>query len=165
MALSIRLLTADDDLAAFGRIVLTSYEQLPGHPADAAYDAELLDVGARLARAPVIGAWDATTPLGCVTYVPDPANPYAEHLRDDEAGFRMLGVAPSAQGRGVGAALVEACLSAARAGGRRAVFIHSGDWMTTAHHLYHRLGFRRADDRDWDVPGVGVRLLAFERPI
>ena len=37
--------------------------------------------------------------------------------------------------------------------------------MTTAHHLYHRLGFRRADDRDWDVPGVGVRLLAFERPI
>ena len=35
MALTIRPLTADDDLAELGRIVLASYTGLDGHPADA----------------------------------------------------------------------------------------------------------------------------------
>jgi ribosomal protein S18 acetylase RimI-like enzyme len=165
MAPTIRPLTAADDLAGFGRIVLASYEGLVGHPADPTYDAEILDVAGRVERAVVLGALDGDTPLGCVTYVPDAANPFAEDLADDEASFRMLGVAAAAQGRGVGAALVETCLDAAGAAGRRAVFIHSGSWMTAAHRLYGRLGFRRAPDRDWVVPEVGVSLLGFERDV
>lgn len=95
--------------------------------------------------------------------MPDTANAFAEHLRSDEASFRMLGVDVAAQGRGVGAALVEACVAAAREGGRRAMFIHSGDWMRAAHRLYGRLGFQRAPARDWDVTDVGILLLGFER--
>jgi GNAT superfamily N-acetyltransferase len=165
VALTIRPLTADDDLAELGRIVLASYTGLDGHPADASYDAELLDVADRVRRAVVLGAFDGPEPLGCVTYVRDATSPFAEHLADTEASFRMLGVAATAQGRGVGAALVNACLDAARQDGRRTVFIHSGDWMHAAHRLYGRLGFRRSPDRDWPVPAVGVLLLGFEHDL
>jgi GNAT superfamily N-acetyltransferase len=165
MALTIRPLTADDDLAEFGRIVQASYLRLDGHPADADYDDELLDVADRVRRAAVIGAFDGGQPLGCVTYVRDVTIPFAEHLADSEASFRMLGVAAAAQGRGVGAALVTACLETARRDGRGGMFIHSGDWMHTAHRLYGRLGFRHVPERDWDVRDFGIVLLGFEHDL
>ncbi len=161
----IRPLTADDDLAEYGRIVQASYLELAGHPADPSYDAELLDVAGRVARATVIGAADGDQALGCVTYVGDVTSPFAEHLADDEASFRMLGVAAAAQGRGVGAALVDACLETARRDGRGGVFIHSGDWMHAAHRLYGRLGFRHVPARDWDVREYGIVLLGFEHDL
>ena len=165
MALTIRALTADDDLAEFGRIVLASYTRLDGHPADTSYDGELIDVADRVRRAVVIGAFDGHRPLGCVTYVRDATSPFAEHLGDDEASFRMLGVAATAQGRGVGAALVTACLDAAHEDGRGGVFIHSGDWMHAAHRMYGRLGFRHVPERDWDGREAGIVLLGFEHDL
>jgi GNAT superfamily N-acetyltransferase len=165
VALTIRRLTADDDLAEFGRIVQASYLRLAGHPADPSYDAGLLDVAGRVRRAEVIGALDGGRPLGCVTYVRDATSPFAEHLTASEASFRMLGVAAHTQGRGVGAALVVACLDAARESGRGGVFIHSGDWMHNAHRLYGRLGFRHVPERDWNVSGLGIILLGFEHDL
>lgn len=165
VALTIRPLTTGDDLAAFGRIVQASYLRLEGHPADASYDAELLDVGDRVRQAVVIGAFDGSQPLGCVTYVRDASSPFAEDLAADEASFRMLGVDAAAQGRGVGAALVTACLDTARRDGRGGVFIHSGEWMHTAHRLYGRLGFRHVPARDWDVREHGIVLLGFEHDL
>jgi GNAT superfamily N-acetyltransferase len=165
VALTIRPLTADDDVAEFGRIVLASYTRLDGHPGDPSYDHELLDVADRVRQAVVIGAFDGPHPLGCVTYVRDATSPFAEHLADDEASFRMLAVAAAAQGRGVGAALVVACLDAARQDGRGGVFIHSCDWMHTAHRLYGRLGFRQVPERDWDGREAGILLLGFEHDL
>lgn len=161
MPLTVRRLSVDDDLEAFGRIVRSAYEALPGHPPDPIYDAQLADVAARVMHTTVLGALDGTTPLGCVTYVNDPSSPHAEGLSDDEASFRMLAVSTAAQGRGVGEALVGRCLEMARLAGRSAVFIHSGDWMTTAHRLYRRLGFVSVPERDWVVPGLGITLLGF----
>ena len=165
MALTIRALTADDDLAGFGRIVLASYTRLDGHPADTSHDGELIDVTDRVRRAVVIGAFDDHRPPGCVTYVRDATSPFAEHLADNEASFRMLGVATTAQGRGVGAALVTACLDAARHDGRGGVFIHSGDWMHAAHRMYGRLGFRHVPERDWDGRDAGILLLGFDHDL
>jgi GNAT superfamily N-acetyltransferase len=158
--LTVRRLTLDDDVEAFGRIVVASYQALPGLPDDPGYIEELLDVASRVGQATVLGALDGSSPLGCVTYVDDPDSPYAEHLRDGEASFRMLAVSPSAQGRGVGGALVLACLDRARAAGRASVFIHSGTWMTAAHRLYGRLGFVPVPQRDWQV-SEQLRLLGF----
>ena len=81
----------------------------------------------RASEAVVLAAVDDASGdlLGCVTYVPDASNPWAEHLREGEAGIRMLAVDPAGQGRGAGTALVAACLDRARADGRRAVFLHS----------------------------------------
>jgi ribosomal protein S18 acetylase RimI-like enzyme len=88
----------------------------------------------------------------------------AEHLGDGEASFRMLAVDVTAQGQGVGEALVTACIDRASAGGR-ALFIHSGTWMTAAHRLYGRLGFARVPERDWEIVDGGFTLLAFHRPL
>ncbi len=165
MAVAIRVLGLDDDLDAFGRIVLSSYRALDGHPADTGYEHELVDVRARVRHGLVLGAHDGDRPIGCVTYVNDPSSPYAEDLHDDEAGFRMLGVDTGAQGQGVGTSLVLACIERATELGRGAMFIHSGSWMTTAHRVYARLGFERVPARDWVVDGEGITLLALRRPI
>jgi ribosomal protein S18 acetylase RimI-like enzyme len=141
-------------LALLGEIVVAAYDGIGALEGDDEYVPELRDVARRSTEAVVLGAVDHATGalLGCVTYVPDPSNPWAEHLRDGEAGIRMLAVDPGAQGRGVGTALVAACLERARAGGRRAVFLHSLPVMEGAQRIYDRFGFRRVPDRDWVFP-------------
>jgi len=137
-----------------GEIVVAAYEAVGALEGDDEYVPELRDVARRVREAVVLAALDEVggAPLGCVTYVPGPDNAWAEHLRDGEASIRMLAVDPAAQGRGVGTALVEACLARARADGRRAVFLHSLPVMTGAQRIYDRLGFRRVPERDWVFP-------------
>ena len=80
---------------------------------------------------------------------------------DGDCGFRMLAVDPTVQGRGVGPRLVAECLERARAAGCRRMVIGSTEWMTTAHRIYERLGFRRAPENDqmWgDIKGLCFTL-------
>ena len=80
---------------------------------------------------------------------------------DGDCGFRMLAVDPAVQGRGVGPRLVAECLDRARAAGCRRMVIGSTEWMTTAHRIYERLGFRRAPENDqmWgDIRGLCFTL-------
>ena len=108
------------------------------------------DVATRAATCPVFVAVDAAgAVLGGVTYVPGPGTPYSESEGEGEAGFRMLAVDPAAQGRGVGRALVEACIARARADGRGRLVLLTRPLMADAHALYLRMGFRRAPERDW----------------
>jgi ribosomal protein S18 acetylase RimI-like enzyme len=141
-------------LETLGGIVVRAYDALGALEGDDEYVPELRDVARRVREAVVFAALDASdgTPLGCVTYVPGPDNAWAEHLRDGEASIRMLAVDPAAQGRGVGSALVAACLDRARADGRRAVFLHSLPVMAGAQRIYERCGFRRVPERDWVFP-------------
>jgi ribosomal protein S18 acetylase RimI-like enzyme len=141
-------------LATMGEIVVRAYDAVGALEGDDDYVPELRDVARRVREAVVFAALDSAdgTPLGCVTYVPGPDNPWAEHLRGGEASIRMLAVDPAAQGRGVGSALVAACLDRARADGRRAVFLHSLPVMTGAQRLYDAFGFRRVPERDWVFP-------------
>jgi ribosomal protein S18 acetylase RimI-like enzyme len=136
-----------EECARLGDLVVAAYEAIGALP-------ELRDVARREREAVVLAAVDDATGalLGCVTYAPDPANPWAEHLREGEATIRMLAVDPVAQGRGVGTALVAACLDRARADGRRAIFLHSLPVMTAAQRIYARFGFRRVPERDWVFP-------------
>ncbi|MDE3202672.1 MAG: GNAT family N-acetyltransferase, partial [Acidobacteriota bacterium] len=147
-----------------GQIVVAAYEAIPGGTTSEGYAAELADVAARVGGAEVLVAVVEETLLGCVTFVPGPSSPWAEGLEDKEAAIRMLGVDPSSQQRGVGRALVEACLQRARSLGREAVFLHTTPWMTTAHRLYERTGFIRVPERDWR-PEPSVPLLAYRRPL
>lgn len=70
----------------------------------------------------------------------------------NDAGFRLLAVAPHARGRGVARKLVQACLDTARAAGARRVGIFTMDYMATAKHLYERMGFVRRPDLDLEFP-------------
>ena len=75
---------------------------------------------------------------------------------------RLLAVAPSAQGRGVGVALMNECIHRARTAGATALTLHTTDVMQAAIRLYERLGFERVHDLDLEpAPGLiakGYRL-------
>lgn len=159
-----------------GAVVLASYRALEGYVAEPDYERELADVAARAAVAEVAVAVQGgedrgsstgvvgTVVVGCVTYVPDITNPYAEFDDPGAAGFRMLGVDPARQGSGAGRALVEWCIERAEASGKERILIHSTAWMLRAHGLYERLGFQRRPDLDW-VPVPGIQLLGFAREV
>jgi ribosomal protein S18 acetylase RimI-like enzyme len=152
-----------EEAAELGRITLTAYTELPGHVPEAEYEAELADVASRVQVAEVLVAVeDDGTVLGGVTFVPPGDNPLNEHTVTGAASIRMLAVAGRAQGRGVGEALVRACIDRARALGATHVVLHSTHWMRTAHRLYGRLGFDRRPDLDWtpvpDIPLMGFSL-------
>jgi ribosomal protein S18 acetylase RimI-like enzyme len=148
-----------DEYEAAGRVVLAAYEAVPGEHMSGGYARQLVDVGRRAVEAEVLVAVDQDL-LGCITFVADDRSPWAEELAGGEAAIRMLAVDPAAQRRGVGQALLDACLERARQLGRGAVFLHSTPWMVAAHALYLRAGFVRLPERDW-VPVPDVMLWAF----
>jgi ribosomal protein S18 acetylase RimI-like enzyme len=170
-AIAIRALIAGGEpaalLAQLGELVVRAYDATGALDRDDDHAPTLRDVDRRARDAVVLAAFaaadPAAAPLGCVTYVPDRASPLAERLDDGEASIRMLAVAPAAQGRGVGAALVAACLARARAAGRAAVFLHSLPVMAAARRLYLRAGFQPVPARDWHV--AGLQLMAFRLPL
>jgi len=127
------------------------------------YAAVLADVERRVRHAEVLVAVaDDGTVAGSVTNVPY-GGEYGEIARADEAAFRMLAVAPEAQRRGVGEALVRACVDDARRRGRSALVLSSDAAMTTAHRMYDRLGFVRDPSRDWSpLPDVDLRAYRLD---
>jgi len=136
-------------------IMLAAYGAVPGFQLDldGRYAAELADVAGRAAVSLLLVAVEARgelagSILGAVTYIDDEASMYADAMVEGEVAIRMLAVDPRAQGRGVGRALMQACIERARAAGRARVVLHTTEWMTTAHRLYERLGFRHAPERN-----------------
>jgi ribosomal protein S18 acetylase RimI-like enzyme len=135
--------------AAVGELTVQAYRDVG--ETDESYYPELRDVADRAAQVPVLVAVDdaSGSVLGAVTYVPGPG-PFHEGEFGDAASFRMLAVAAEARGRGVGRALVEACVDRARAAGREALSLYTRPFMTAAHRLYERLGFERVPAQDWE---------------
>jgi len=156
----VRQIRGPDEIDALGEVTLAAFSSLPADVLSDGYGDELRDVAGRAAAAMVFVALVEGHVVGGVTYVPGPDNPLAEFTAAEEAGIRMLSVDPAAQGRGVGAALVAACLDAAAAAGKARVALHTTPWMTGAQRLYERLGFRRAPERDWH-PTPAVPLLGY----
>lgn len=151
------------DYPAVARLTVDAYEadgQL--NDASASYASTLADVAARAEAGDLLvavdSADDGAAVLGSVLFV-EPGSQYAELSKAGEAEFRMLAVDPAAQGRGVGRALVKACVDRARATGCAAVVICVRDFALPAQKLYQGIGFTRAPDLDWS-PLAGVNLLA-----
>ncbi len=155
-------LARDDELDAAGDLVVAAYRTHPDMEDSDGYLAHVRDVRGRATDTVVLVAVDGDGRLlGCVSYVRDHTSAFAEIEQPGEAGFRMLGVAMAARGRGVGRALVEACLERARAAGRTGLVIVTAPSWTDAQHLYERVGFRRAPHRDFEpVPGISLWAYA-----
>ncbi|MFF5927510.1 GNAT family N-acetyltransferase [Streptomyces hydrogenans] len=120
------------------------------------------DVARRAVEAEVLVAVDAGgTLLGAVTFTAG-GGTWADIARPGEAEFRLLAVARAARGRGVGEALVRACVDRAHTlDGCARLVLSTQDRMTTAHRIYRRIGFTRLPERDWSpVPGLSP-LWAF----
>lgn len=134
----------------------------PDHGNWGEYLRRVADVGARTRHATVLAAVDDGEVLGTVTLELDDRIP-GGHARDplapDEAHVRMLGVRPDVRRRGVGRRLMEACIEAARAAGKRRLTLNTTEDMTAARRMYDGMGFRRGPDKVWDD---GFRLLSYE---
>lgn len=145
-----------DEADAVGALTLQAYDahgSLTGP-----YRERLADPGQRLegASAVLVAELDGRL-AGTVTFVL-PGDREWEHRREPagDAGFRILAVAPWAEGRGVGRALVEACLERARRAGAHRMVITSMAWMGRAHRLYEARGFVYRPDLDVRFPsGLG----------
>jgi len=77
---------------------------------------------------------DDGTVLGCVALVRHP---------DDVLELSKMGVAPAAQGHGIGRTLVAAAVRRARELGGRRVFLGTNSKLGPAIHLYEDAGFTR----------------------
>ncbi|MFE3853326.1 GNAT family N-acetyltransferase [Streptomyces griseorubiginosus] len=153
------------DYTALGEITARAYLNdglLAFGDEDDWYLEELKNVAKRAAHAEVLVAVSGSELLGGVTYVPD-GGPLSEIARPGEAEIRMLAVTHEARGRGVGRALVQACIDRASAAGTDLVLC-TQPTMHTAHRIYERLGFTRAPERDWHpVPeSPDFTLLTYE---
>jgi ribosomal protein S18 acetylase RimI-like enzyme len=153
-----------DELAAVGALTVDAYTA-DGHlDGDVdGYADHLRAAGDRARDAELAVAVDegSGAVLGTVTYC-RAGTPWAEVSDSGEAEFRMLAVAPTARGRGVGEALATWCVERARADGCQAVVLSTLPTMHAAHRIYRRLGFVRTPERDWfpepEVPLITYRL-------
>jgi ribosomal protein S18 acetylase RimI-like enzyme len=162
MSFRIRVATPED-FAAIGELTVAAYradgQTAAGHP----YEQVLMDAAGRSGAGTLLvcedplGSGAGGAILGSVLFA-QAGSRYAELSRAGEAEFRMLAVAPWAQRRGVGEALVNACLERARRLGCTALVICVRDFSADANRLYKRLGFVRAPALDWS-PMEGVLLL------
>jgi predicted N-acetyltransferase YhbS len=152
------------DYPAVARLTVDAYKadgQL--NEAAASYANTLSDVAVRAEAGDLLVAVEGAEVLGSVLFV-EPGSQYAELSRAGEAEFRMLAVDPAAQGRGVGRALVQACVDRARTTGCTAVVICVRDFAMPAQKLYAALGFVRVPELDWS-PLPDVKLLALRLDI
>ncbi len=146
-----------DETAAVGRLTLAAYDA-SGRVMDGPYRRWLGDPSLREGKADaVLVAVDPDgAVLGTVTFVVAGDEEFEHSPAHGDCGFRMLAVSPEAWGRGVGAALIDACIDRARDHGCRRLLITSMEWMTRAHGMYARRGFVRRPDLDVRYPaGVG----------
>lgn len=128
------------------------------------YLGELRDVAKRAAAAEVLVAVEKGRLLGGVTFVPR-GGPMADIARSGEAEIRMLAVDHAARGRGVGEALVRACVDRARtAEACVRIVLSTQRTMYSAHRIYERLGFTRTPERDWNpLPHLtDITLITYE---
>lgn len=152
------------DYPAIADLTVAAYrddgQTSPGHP----YETALADVAKRAVAGEMLvyEGFAAGSVLGAVLFVLSNSD-YAELSQEGEAEFRMLAVSPSAQGKGVGAALVRACLDKARESGCKSVVISVNSISHTAQRLYERLGFVREPGLDWTpIPSVHLLGLRYD---
>lgn len=123
------------------------------------YVRTLRDAAARAAKSELLVAEAGGEVGGAVAYCP-PGSSYAELAGPGEAEFRMLAVLERARGKGLGRAMVDACVDRARAAGLTGLRLSTQRNMGDAHRLYERMGFVRTPDHDW-APVPGLDLLTY----
>ncbi len=158
-----------DEFEAIGRMLVAVYSGLEGFPRPETqpdYFRSLAEIGGQTEKPGVrlFVALEGEQVAGAVVFYADMAE-YGSGgtatAETDAAGFRFLGVDAAGGGRGVAKALVEHCIEAARAAGRRRLVIHSTEAMKAARAIYAARGFARAPDLDFvqgAMPVYGYRL-------
>jgi ribosomal protein S18 acetylase RimI-like enzyme len=129
-----------EECAETGRETRAGFAAIFGET-DHEYLDMVADVAGRSGRTTVLVALENGRILGSITLELTDKVDAERELAPDEAHLRMLGVAPQAQGRGAGRALIEAAAVLARAAGKRRLTLGTLPEMTAARRLYQAMGF------------------------
>ncbi|HSL76462.1 MAG TPA: GNAT family N-acetyltransferase [Candidatus Limnocylindrales bacterium] len=117
----------------------------------ASYLTSAMDVAGRLEEAEVLAAELDGRVVGTITYYRDASDEgIPVRFPDGTAGIRATAVEPAARGRGIGAAMVDACIGRAAEAGASGVGLHTADFMLAAVTIYERCGFARAPRYDFE---------------
>lgn len=148
--ITIRQAAGADDLAAAARLFSDYAASLPIDLAYQDFAAELASLPGRYAPpggALLLAVDAAGSALGCVALRPMATAGAAE--------IKRLYVAPAGRGLGLGRALAEAVIAAARAAGHRRLLLGTLPDMDAAQRLYGALGFVPVP-RYYDTPVEGT---------
>jgi ribosomal protein S18 acetylase RimI-like enzyme len=133
-----------DEYDAIGAMCVASYEEFATRIQPVLWEAmraNILDVAGLAREAEILVARGGGQVLGSTAYyAPGRTIP---PLPPEWASVRTVAVAPAARGRGVGEALMRACIARAREDGAPAIGLYTGEIMAAARALYAKLGFVR----------------------
>lgn len=153
-----------DEFAAIGDLLTAAYREYAARMEPGGWDR----MARNLATAPtnIPGAINVVAEIdgalsAFVTYIP-PGFSDGVRFPKDWASIRLLGVAPTARGRGLARALAEECLRRARADGAATIGLHTSEAMVTARAMYERMGFVVVRELE---PIYGLRYWAFRREL
>ena len=145
------------------------YEHVLSPDLYAAYVADLLAGTAPTSGAQLVVATIDDQVVGAVSFYPK-ADVTGFGMPGDWSSLRALAVDPAHRGRGVGAALLAACIDRATALGTRAIGLHTAHFMTAAVGLYERFGFVRVPELDVNAVDIvdvddpdGPLVIAYRR--
>jgi ribosomal protein S18 acetylase RimI-like enzyme len=149
-----------DEHDRIGRVTADAYR---GLVRDERYLQRIADVGDRAGRTQILVALQDGEIVGSLTLeLTTRVNAADDPLEAHRAHIRMLGVAPAAQGRGVGAALMLEAERRAIAAGKREMTLHTTEHMTSARAMYDHLGYERLPD---EVLPDGFVLLGYRKEL
>lgn len=159
----------ENEFDALGQLLIEVYSSLPGFPSPAEQPRyyEMLSRVGSFTEKPgsrvLVASKEGGALTGGVVYFGDMAHGSGGTATQEKnaAGIRLLGVAPQHRQTGIGKALTQACIEAARNSGRSQVILHSTKAMEVAWRLYEKLEFRRSEDLDFmqeQLPVFGFRL-------
>ncbi|MCF4101914.1 GNAT family N-acetyltransferase [Gillisia sp. M10.2A] len=153
-----------------GNLMVEVYSQLEGFPKQQEqpdYYKMLANLGA-LTNKPstelLVAVTSSNKVIGAVVYFSDMqyyGSGGTATREKDSSGFRLLAVAPSARGKGIGKLLTRECMKKTEADGNHQLVIHTTQAMQVAWTMYENLGFKRAFDLDFlqgELPVFGFRL-------
>jgi ribosomal protein S18 acetylase RimI-like enzyme len=133
-----------DEYEAIGAMCVGAYEEFAGRIEPALWEAmraNILDVAGLAREAEILVARDGGAVLGSTAYYPPGRT--IPPLPPEWASVRTVAVSPAARGRGVGEALMRACIDRAREDGAPVLGLYTGEIMAAARALYGKLGFVR----------------------
>lgn len=155
--MEIREATPDEHDVA-GRITAAAYRRFVR---DEGYLERIADLSDRATRTVILVALEDGAIVGSLTLELDRrVNPDDDPLEAHRAHIRMLGVAPEAQGRGIGRALMREAEHSALEAGKTEMTLHTTAAMTSAQAMYDALGYERTGEET--IPD-GFVLLGYRK--
>lgn len=154
-----------EEFEIVGNLMVSVYSKLDGFPSQEdqpAYYTVLQNVGQLTENEAVeliVAVDDNETIAGAVVYFNDMkfyGSGGTAPQEKDACGFRLLAVSHQVRGKGIGKLLTQYCIAKGRQSDSKTMVIHTTNAMKLAWGMYERLGFKRAEDLDFNQEELAV---------